>query len=143
MIAGSKEGGSQVKDMNDMYDNLRAKGAAENQLLKWIHSDGQHSEWYWRREFPKAYQWLFQKKSSDTKEENGKIKFSVYQSGDRLIIQGFPSDYLGNVNILNTNGKLIVEKPFSPQISLTDFTYPTGIYIIQIGTMNRQVLITK
>jgi len=65
MIAGTQEGGKQSEDMERMYETLLSSGAKQEQILKVSHNDGKHSEWYWAREFPKAYKWLFQKKLRD------------------------------------------------------------------------------
>ena len=60
LLAGQLEGnGSVVTQLNAMYDTLRQAGFSVSELQKVTHSDGQHSEWYWRREFSAAYQWLF------------------------------------------------------------------------------------
>jgi predicted alpha/beta superfamily hydrolase len=60
LLAGQLEGGgSVVSQLNAMYDTLRQAGFAASELQKITHNDGQHSEWYWRREFSSAYQWLF------------------------------------------------------------------------------------
>ena len=67
MLAGAQEGGQQTTDMDKMYQTLLMAGASADQLNKMIHADGKHSEWYWAREFPKAYKWLFEKKNFGTK----------------------------------------------------------------------------
>jgi predicted alpha/beta superfamily hydrolase len=65
MVAGDQEGGQQTADVDKMYQTLLVAGATPNQLSKTAHTDGNHSEWYWAREFPKAYKWLFEKKHRD------------------------------------------------------------------------------
>lgn len=67
LLAGEQEGGQQTGDMDRMYQTLLLAGASADQLSKTAHSDGKHSEWYWAREFPKAYKWLFEKKNFGTK----------------------------------------------------------------------------
>ncbi len=61
LIAGEQEGdsGQQVADMEAMYDTLRFAGFSEAEVVRHAHADGAHSEWYWRREFPDAYEWLY------------------------------------------------------------------------------------
>jgi predicted alpha/beta superfamily hydrolase len=69
LIAGQLEGssGAQVADMNTMYNTLRAAGFGEEEVLATAHADGQHSEWYWAREFPAAYEWLFRSPSTSVR----------------------------------------------------------------------------
>lgn len=60
LLAGQLESnGSVVAQVNAMYDTLQQAGFGAEELRKVFHADGQHSEWYWAREFPAAYQWLF------------------------------------------------------------------------------------
>ena len=43
-----------------MVETLVARGYQPGKTLTAaISPDGKHSEWFWRREFPAAYQWLF------------------------------------------------------------------------------------
>ena len=60
VLSGARESQSQVADQRALIDSLAAAGyqigAEVDSLIK---ADGQHAEWFWRREFPAAYQWLF------------------------------------------------------------------------------------
>jgi metallo-beta-lactamase class B len=52
--------GSQVRDPLEMVDTLVAAGWRRDvNVRSVVAADGQHSEWFWRREFPAAYLWLF------------------------------------------------------------------------------------
>ncbi len=60
LLAGALEGnGSVVRDAQQMYNTLREAGFSARELILVTHADGQHSEWYWAREFAAAYQKLF------------------------------------------------------------------------------------
>lgn len=60
-MCGTEEGdGSVVMNMLE-YNNLfldRGYAFDHIQFIDW--PDGQHSEWFWKREFPRAYKWLFE-----------------------------------------------------------------------------------
>ena len=58
-VAGDNESATIVSDMMDMYDTLEANGQPESDMNLVHHPDGEHSEWYWAREYPEVYQWLF------------------------------------------------------------------------------------
>lgn len=57
--------GSQIEDedmaphLNRVNNSIKADLSPDNSKLV-ITADGEHSEWYWRREFPNAIIWLFQ-----------------------------------------------------------------------------------
>ncbi|MBK8043040.1 MAG: hypothetical protein IPK21_10510 [Haliscomenobacter sp.] len=59
MAAGQLEGPHVVRDLNKLHQTLLKSGFSAANIKKVIHEDGKHQEWYWAREFPTAYQWLF------------------------------------------------------------------------------------
>ena len=61
-VAGELEtkDGEPARDQREMVDTLVAAGWRRDVNVRSIISaDGKHSEWFWRREFPAAFQWLF------------------------------------------------------------------------------------
>jgi len=61
--ANADEAATYVKDQERMVDSLVAHGLQRGRnIVVLSRADGKHSEWFWRREFPAAYQWLFSRK---------------------------------------------------------------------------------
>ena len=58
-VAGDNESATIIEDMMAMYDTLISEGQEETDMQFVHHADGAHSEWYWAREYPDAYEWLF------------------------------------------------------------------------------------
>ncbi|GAB2951990.1 alpha/beta hydrolase-fold protein [Hymenobacter coalescens] len=58
-VAGTQESQTMVPLMSAVRDSLQRAGYAATDLSYQTRADGQHAEWFWRREFPAAYQWLF------------------------------------------------------------------------------------
>ena len=62
-VTGAHEGDTPqvyVADQRRMIDTLAKAGfRAGVQVDSAIRADGTHQEWFWRREFPRAYLWLF------------------------------------------------------------------------------------
>ncbi len=48
-----------AKLQQQMVETLAGLGFKADDLRSVISPDGQHAEWFWRREFPAAYRWLF------------------------------------------------------------------------------------
>jgi predicted alpha/beta superfamily hydrolase len=49
-----------ARDQREMIDSLVTAGFPVGAALQsFIPADGKHAEWFWRREFPDAYRWLF------------------------------------------------------------------------------------
>jgi len=58
-IAGTLEGSQYIDDMFEMHDTILANGFEEDEIMTIEKTDGQHSEWFWAREFKDAYLWLY------------------------------------------------------------------------------------
>lgn len=61
-LSGERETseGQPARDQRAMVDTLAAAGFTRGTMLRSLTpADGKHAEWFWRREFPAAYRWLF------------------------------------------------------------------------------------
>jgi predicted alpha/beta superfamily hydrolase len=58
-FAGLKESPTITTDINTIDECLKKVGLTTSQIKTTIYEDGEHKEWFWRREFPKAVEWLF------------------------------------------------------------------------------------
>lgn len=139
LIAGEMESASMVPQLNAMYNTLLAAGFAETELLIETHEDGTHSEWYWRREFPGTYQWLFQNISTlDSSLELSDIKFWPNPAQDEVTIQNLPggsNDW--NASIFNAQGQRVsVQAVRSGQLALHQV--PGGPYFILLRSTEGQ-----
>ena len=56
-VGGALENVNLVPNMIRMVDQLRYKGYTKIKYL--VELDGVHQEWFWGREFPKAYEYLY------------------------------------------------------------------------------------
>ncbi|NUQ21941.1 MAG: hypothetical protein HOQ09_13410 [Gemmatimonadaceae bacterium] len=48
-----------VRDQDAIVGLLRAGGFPADSIRALVREDGKHAEWFWRREFPAAYEWMF------------------------------------------------------------------------------------
>ncbi|MGI4762775.1 MAG: alpha/beta hydrolase [Janthinobacterium lividum] len=60
-VAGPAESETMVPLMRTVRDGLLARGLAPSHIAFKTPTDGQHAEWFWRREFEPAYRWLLAK----------------------------------------------------------------------------------
>ncbi|MFD2720041.1 alpha/beta hydrolase-fold protein [Hymenobacter monticola] len=58
-VCGPKESETMLPLMAQWRDELRAEGVPAANISFRAPADGQHREWFWRREFPAAYRFLF------------------------------------------------------------------------------------
>ncbi|OON65800.1 alpha/beta hydrolase-fold protein [Hymenobacter sp. CRA2] len=76
-VAGAQESQTMVPLMAAVRDSLQRAGYAATDLSYQTRTDGQHAEWFWRREFPAAYQWLFRTGVTAT-TPSAKVGFSLF-----------------------------------------------------------------
>jgi metallo-beta-lactamase class B len=61
-VAAGEAQGIYQRDQERMVEALSKRGYRNGtNVVARIVADGKHAEWFWRREFPAAYQWLFQR----------------------------------------------------------------------------------
>ncbi len=62
-VTGEREGAAPelyVRDQGRMVETLAARGFRSGaDLSAVVRADGEHAEWFWKREFPAAYRWMF------------------------------------------------------------------------------------
>ncbi len=119
MLSGARESSSQVTDQRRMLDTLAFAGyqigAEVDSVIK---SDGQHAEWFWKREFGAAYQWLFAGTGPlATAEEIEKSTFEIFpnpgdSAHDELTVQ-LPAETTAEttgrppVELLDVTGRVV------------------------------------
>ena len=140
MIAGALEGSgqsNQVADMQSMGNILLEAGMEATQLKMLGHSDGEHKEWYWRREFGPAYEWLFKSSLTDIKKGSSpafRESFEVFPNPtDSALRLRFNENWRNlSVAIVNAEGKLIkpLRRLSSPVMKIRGLA--PGWYFIQV-----------
>ena len=136
LIAGLLEdaNGGQVADMNAMYNTLLGAGFSEDELVAIGHADGQHSEWYWAREFSDAYLWLYQTNTTGLGEANKHdAHFSVFPNPSDTNFQLLAEGNIRNAEyeVLSMEGKLLMpRKPVEGKLTAIE-GLPAGFYLVR------------
>lgn len=89
LMAGQKESESMTEDLLQLFETLLEAGHDDHHIHYDLHTNGQHSELFWAKEFEHALDWL----SMDDNHEhehgvisNQQFKFSVYPAAKELIV---------------------------------------------------------
>lgn len=132
MMAGGKEGQGFVKDMYDMGLVLYQTGLSDHQIFTTHHKDGEHNEWYWRREFPHAFKWLFEKKTPPDEVDTHAIVPRISYSQGQLYIHHIPEEgcrwYINNIYGQKVHEGFSAHSGDMPAIS-----FPPSAYVYRIG----------
>ncbi|MCB0534233.1 MAG: alpha/beta hydrolase [Lewinellaceae bacterium] len=68
-LAGGQEPDYVESDLVQVGNAMLSAGFQPTDIYFTMPADGQHSEWFWRREFPAAYRWLFAGAVSTTRRQ--------------------------------------------------------------------------
>jgi predicted alpha/beta superfamily hydrolase len=140
MIAGEEEGASVVANMLAMHTTLLNAGFTEDELFTISHPDGQHSEWYWRREFPDAYIWLFSESgptATETEISAPHIRLIPNPAGETLRIETSEPLTAPTIEIFSVDGRLIQPRTVLQGSEFNVSFMQPGIYIFNIFSEDR------
>ena len=143
-IAGTLEGSNFIDNMFAMEDTLVMAGFESNEVLTVEKSDGQHSEWFWAREFEAAYLWLFRNITTSVKESiphKNSLRIYPNPTSDLLTIEFYltkPVEARIEINdITGSLNKIIITDilaggPQQVRLDIKDWTISPGVYICRL-----------
>jgi predicted alpha/beta superfamily hydrolase len=137
-LAGGAEPAYVADDARKVAAALQAAGFSTSEILTKVPADGQHSEWFWAREFPEAYRWLFADAVTlKTKEpERPQLRISPNPARDEVRISGFPAGTSLQVKLIGVEGKIWRDTTLRSGESLRVADLPTGFYWLQARPNN-------
>jgi len=151
-LSGGKEGTENevVMDTQRMIDTLIAAGYRADEMKVVALPDGEHREWFWRREFPKAYQWLFNVQIDNELSQNFTAFVPVIYHNPScecitVLVNDFPENY--KVEIFNYQGVKLFENRAKGREDFEAQQFAKGVYFARLSTKNqwvmRKLVITK
>ncbi|MFN4122097.1 MAG: alpha/beta hydrolase-fold protein [Flavobacteriales bacterium] len=149
-VGGTNESSTMVSDMQSARNNLVQAGANAQEIQLVTHTDGAHSEWYWRREFPAAYQFLFPAPVLPTSvSQTPKLIWSVYPNPAKDSFQ-LQCETCREFQywLYTIDGRLIRSGQSNQSIEVFQTSsFDEGMYILQLQNgqhlSNRRILIQR
>jgi predicted alpha/beta superfamily hydrolase len=120
-----------VLKLTQMKTTLLSAGFKNTEISYNTHPDGTHSEWYWRREFPAGYQWLFNGiTATETLENTPKITIFPNPAHDSVTIT-MEKDLMSNLRleVYDLNGRRILKKNITDSTTIDSSSWKEGTYI--------------
>jgi len=110
-VSGTAESETMVPLMQAVRDSLHTGGVAAANLNYTTRTDGQHAEWFWRREFGAAYQWLYAP-AAPAKNSPPALAFSAYLDSTRrgLSVQLLPPKKKARLILLDSAGHVALKR---------------------------------
>ena len=140
-VAGDHESATIIADMMEMFDTLESAGQPDNEMQLIHHADGSHSEWYWAREYPAAYEWLF---------ENIVLGYNPLRIVDDFIYPNPAGKFLGikggkndlPYSIYSPEGVLLSRSVLrNEQVDISGL--PPGLYILELKTGKHEIAVAR
>ena len=125
-VAGQNESTTMVSDIQAVMNKMVLHGYSNSEMNLVVKVDGEHSEWFWKREFPDAFEWLFQVVTDVNEiEKNENIFFNPNTDDVNISID----DKSFNATIFDVMGRRVAE---SSQKKINLSFLNSGIYIVSV-----------
>lgn len=143
-LGGSLEGGTLIADMWAMDATLAAEGFGSEELLTVEKADGEHSEWFWAREFEAAYVWLFAEAAdtmSSVRSTPNAASVQVYPNPARASVRIDIEESLtgagaqAQVMVYNALGKVVLQQALAQSTTLKLHGLAPGLYTYRLHGM--------
>lgn len=134
-VAGRNESAEMVPDIKQMYTLMYNQGFTNDEMDTVIKNDGQHAEWFWAREFPPCYQWLFANTSifADEPEADSVFKIQPNPAQDKLYLESkYPMKKI-RVQVYDVNGRKLLD-------TVQQFSKPVELDKLKAGTYYLKVV---
>lgn len=138
VMAGAQESASMVSQVQQLQSAMAQAGFPSGLFNTVIRSDGQHAEWFWRREFEAAYRWLQGQAMAPLGMQKALGSLSVYPNPVRGICRigwgkeesnGFQE---GRLLLRDHLGKVVLRMDSTQlPVSLDLSNYPFGVYALE------------
>ena len=138
-LAGGQEPNYVATDMQAVANAMVTAGFSTNEQKLVVVPNGDHSEWFWKQEFPAAYQWLFAGAVTTTQQPDDTTDWVVYPnpSNDVLRFTGLEKEQNIRLTILGVDGKIWRDSSvndLNQPVSIENL--PAGYYFLEISTSN-------
>lgn len=150
-VAGATESATMAPLMRAMHDSLAKAGVPAANLSYRAVPDGQHAEWFWKREFPAAYQWLRQPAVvTTTGRPVAGLAFSAYPNPTRnhltLLLPAEVRGGSARLEIEDARGRIVRREKLRSGAVLDVSSLPAGVYQLHVtaGALGgRQALVKE
>lgn len=137
-VSGTTESETMAPLMQALRDSLQRGGVPVANLAYHTPADGKHAEWFWKREFPAAYEWLYNPDSiDDYKGGTRPLEYSAYlnQAQNQLSIH-LPTKK-GKVEILDQTGRVVLKRKVATGTGVALGQLAPGNYLLRVSAGKR------
>lgn len=130
-VSGTTESETMVPLMQAVRDSLSRVGKLTgNDLHLTTATDGKHAEWFWQREFPAAYQWLYTSATADA------LAYSVYRgkTAGYLTVQLPATGARARLEVRSIQGQRVIRQRVHSGSQVDVRRLPKGSYVLRLAS---------
>lgn len=130
--------------MLQVANAMTTAGFSASEKYFTVPSDGQHSEWFWAREFPDAYVWLFAGAVTATQQPQSE-PFGVFPNpaGSWVRLTGVKSSDKIKLQLIGTEGKIWKDSTIMGSDPIWTGDLPQGVYVLKVKKSGQNWKTTK
>jgi metallo-beta-lactamase class B len=133
MLAGALESANLVAQCTQLRSDLMSVGFTADEVQLVVKADGQHSEWFWRREFGAAYQWLFAQSTGFKHPDFREVKVYPNPTTDRLFVELPGAADTAYYRIQDAMGKICLQNEWRSGDSIVVDQLAKGVYLLELS----------
>ena len=132
-LAGGNEPDYVEEDMLEIANAMGTAGFSLPEKYFTVPSDGQHSEWFWAREFPDAYAWLFAGAvSAGYEAPSDDMGIFPNPAGSWVRLTDMKSTEKIKLQIISADGKVWRDISIQGNDPVWTGDLPKGVYVVKI-----------
>ena len=123
-----------VEDMEAVANALSTTGFSQDERSFNVIADGKHAEWFWAREFPDAYQWLFADFTSSSSEpEHASTTLEIFPNPSSTWIRFAEVESGEKIRhlIIGSDGKIWSDSTLQSNEPVWTGALPAGFYFVK------------
>lgn len=132
-LAGGDEPAYVEQDMLQVANAMGTAGFSLSEKYFSVPSDGQHSEWFWAREFPDAYEWLFADAATSTTPPKALADLDVFPNPASTWVRftGLESNQTLDFQVISTQGRVLRDSSTHLGEAIWVGDLPKGVFFLK------------
>ena len=134
-VSGTTESPAMVPQMAALRDSLQRGGVPAANLNFNLRTDGQHAEWFWRREFPAAYSWLYAPAIPTAARGAQRLAVAVYPNpaAQELRVEVPAALTNARLEIRDAQGRMVLQTPVRNGEAVDVRALARGLYLSRLA----------
>ena len=135
-VSGTTESATMAPQMQAIRDSLQRGGVPAANLNFNTRADGQHAEWFWKREFPAGYSWLYAAATATAARPAQTLAVSLYPNpAARELRVSLPANLAGEalLEISDARGRAVLRTRVRNGQAVDVSRLAAGLYLSRLS----------